>query len=141
MTDERTAINLRVDTGKPGENVLFVHVSPDYADSLAEAFGSVEDTTIDRDILEMSIPETATTVMEVIGPILAGGGVLAKVLHEWWNRNDGKKQTFEFNGERFSFEGMSAKEVGERMDQLREERNARWREQFPGQFPPDGNDS
>jgi hypothetical protein len=140
MTEQPNIVYLRVETGEPGQQSLMIHVSPDYSEGLAEALASEPGTTVNSDIIELSVPEILTVAIEVVGPMAAVGATLAKVLKEWWHRNDGKRAAFTFNGEQVSLEGMSVDEMGKFMDRRRRQWDDRWRQQFPDRFPPEDYD-
>jgi hypothetical protein len=77
------------------------------------------------------------TALEVAGPIAASGAAVAKVLKEWWHRNDAKKVTVTFNGEPISLEGMSAEEVTRIIGLARQKWREGWQQQSPAQLQGD----
>jgi hypothetical protein len=127
-------INLRIETGQPGEDQLLIRVTPEFADEIEVAFGS-EAVTVDH-IAERSVPEVIQSVLQVTGPIAASGAILARVLNNWWHRNDRRKVNITFNGESISLEGMSEEEMAKIIDAARVRRDELWREQLPDLYPP-----
>jgi hypothetical protein len=127
-------IEMRIETAQPGAERMTIHISAGFADEVANAF---EDTGghVTRDIIELSAPDVAQSVLEVAGPIVASGTAIASILKQWFHRNDGRKVTLTFNGESISLEGMSINEMARIIESAHARWDNQWREQFPERFP------
>lgn len=133
-SEQLDSVDIRIETEQPGTNRLSIHITPAFAEQIAVAFED-EGAYVTRDIIELSVPEFIQSALEVAGAITASGAAVAKVLKEWWHRNDAKKATVTFNGESISLEGMSVMEMTQIIDKAHEQWDDRWRKQFPDRFP------
>jgi hypothetical protein len=133
-SEQPDAIDVRIETGQPGSNRLSIHITPESAEEIAVAFED-EGAWVTRDIIELSVPELIQSALEVAGPVAATGVMIAKILKEWWHRNDAKKVTVTFNGESLSLEGMSVEEMAQIIDKARGQWDDRWRQRLPDRFP------
>lgn len=135
-TELPESVDIRIETSQPGADRLSIHLTPAFAEEIATAFENAGGQ-VSHDILEHSVPDVMQSVLEVAGPIAASGVAIARVLKQWWHRNDAKRVTATFNGESISLEGMSTEQMAQIIDLAHQRWDKRWREQFPDRFPDD----
>lgn len=128
MADDPDVLELRVSNAPVGTNGLLIRMSPELID---EVQAKLDEAEIPHgEVLELSAgAELAIEMVQFVGGPVALG-ILAKVLHSVFHRNDGKKIVGE-NGEEYV--GYSREDVERLIDkqwERQQENEEKWKKQI-----------
>lgn len=128
MADDPDVLELRVTNAPVGTNGLLIRMSPELID---EVQAKLDEAEIPHgEVLELSAgAELAIEMVQFVGGPVALG-ILAKVLHSVFHRNDGKKVVNE-NGEEYV--GYSREDVEKLIDkqwERQQENEEKWKKQI-----------
>ena len=125
MTSNDEALGIRIETHRPPDDSLAMHITESDAD---EVFGNLREAGLDVQgpLIELSIPETVEIAMAVGGPSSAILAALRTYLH----RNDNKSAKVQVNGVEIDLRGYSPAEAETFFENRKREWDDAWRKQM-----------